>query len=102
MNGDETPENDHVAGDVRYSLADNLHLIKEKTGNSSDIVIRRLKTGAESKVETAIVYVGGIADEKTIHEFLIESITNSEKLMIKRQDRKSSIVFPPTPFHWAV
>ncbi|WP_425531898.1 spore germination protein [Bacillus glycinifermentans] len=80
MNGDETPENDHVAGDVRYSLADNLHLIKEKTGNSSDIVIRRLKTGAESKIETAIVYIGGIADEKTIHEFLIESITNSEKL----------------------
>lgn len=84
---DSSPENDHVTGNIRQSLSENLNIIKEKTGNSSDIVVRQLKTGLGGQVETAIVYVAGIADEKAIHEFLIESILNSKELKKKEDSR---------------
>ena len=84
---DSSPENDQVTGNIRQSLSENLNIIKEKTGNSSDIVVRQLKTGLGGQVETAIVYVAGIADEKAIHEFLIESILNSKELKKKEDSR---------------
>ncbi len=68
-------------------LAENLSVIKETTGNSADIVIRKLKTGADEKIEIAVVYVGGITDEKAIHDFLLESIMSSEELAKKEYGR---------------
>ncbi|TWK75348.1 Spore germination protein B1 [Bacillus paralicheniformis] len=50
-------------------------------------MVRQLKTGLGGQVETAIVYVAGIADEKAIHEFLIESILNSKELKKKEDSR---------------
>ncbi|KAA6449556.1 spore germination protein [Bacillus swezeyi] len=83
MSGDKSPETNHVTGSVRDSLAENLDVLKEITGNSADIVIRRLKTGADSQIETAVVYVAGITNEKAIHDFLLESIMNAQELMKK-------------------
>ncbi|MGG4349662.1 spore germination protein [Bacillus licheniformis] len=88
LSGDKNPETVKVSGFVRPLLAENLSLIKEMTGNSSDIVIRKLKTGAGEKIEIAVVYVGGITDEKAIHDFLLESIMNSEELAEKEYGRE--------------
>jgi len=66
MSGDKNPETIKVSGFVRPLLAENLTVIKEITGNSADVVIRKLKTGADEKIELAVVYVGGITDEKAI------------------------------------
>ncbi|MGG1359305.1 spore germination protein [Bacillus licheniformis] len=88
MSGDKNPETVKLSGFVRPLLAENLSLIKEMTGNSSDIVIRKLKTGAGEKIEIAVVYVGGITDEKAIHDFLLESIMNSEELAEKEYGRE--------------
>ena len=43
LSGDKNPETVKLSGFVRPLLAENLSLIKEMTGNSSDIVIRKLK-----------------------------------------------------------
>lgn len=88
MSGDKYPETVKLSGFVRPLLAENLSLIKEMTGNSSDIVIRKLKTGAGEKIEIAVVYVGGITDDKAIHDFLLESIMNSEELAKKEYGRE--------------
>ncbi|MCZ0107854.1 MULTISPECIES: spore germination protein [Bacillus] len=88
LSGDKNPETVKVSGFVRPLLAENLSMIKEMTGNSSDIVIRKLKTGAGEKIEIAVVYVGGITDEKAIHDFLLESIMNSEELAEKEYGRE--------------
>lgn len=88
LSGDKNPETVKLSGFVRPLLAENLSLIKEMTGNSSDIVIRKLKTGAGEKIEIAVVYVGGITDDKAIHDFLLESIMNSEELAKKEYGRE--------------
>ncbi|WP_198136100.1 spore germination protein [Bacillus licheniformis] len=88
LSGDKNPETVKLSGFVRPLLAENLSMIKEMTGNSSDIVIRKLKTGAGEKIEIAVVYVGGITDEKAIHDFLLESIMNSEELAEKEYGRE--------------
>ncbi|ARA84407.1 spore germination protein [Bacillus paralicheniformis] len=87
MSGDKNPETVNVSGFVRPLLAENLSVIKEITGNSADVVIRKLKTGADEKIELAVVYVGGITDEKAIHDFLLESIMSSEELAKKEYGR---------------
>ena len=54
--------------------------MKQRTGNSSDITIRTLKIGQNPKIETAIVYVQGLIDTSTVHDFLIESMMNNPNL----------------------
>lgn len=41
---------------IESSLSKNLEGIKQKTGNSSDIVIRPLKIGHNSQIKIAIIY----------------------------------------------
>ncbi|WP_077735722.1 spore germination protein [Bacillus sonorensis] len=83
MSDDKTPESSHVHGLVRFSLAENLDVIKEITGNSADVVTRKVKTGVDGEIEVAVVYIGGITDEKAIHDFLLESILNAAELKEK-------------------
>lgn len=49
MSGDKNPETVNVSGFVRPLLAENLSVIKETTGNSADIVIRKLKRALTRK-----------------------------------------------------
>lgn len=51
--------------------------LKEETGNSSDIVIRKIELG-EPKLPVVIVYVEGIVDDISIHEFIIDPILESD------------------------
>ncbi|USK69772.1 spore germination protein [Peribacillus asahii] len=60
------------------SMSINLDMIKQKTGNSSDVVIRTLNIAPHSEIKTAIVYVEGIVDSISINDFLIESMMNHD------------------------
>ena len=51
---------------IQDSLSANLNMIKQKTENSSDIVIRKIKIGRNSDIKTAIIYVDGIVDNQSI------------------------------------
>ncbi|WP_152656094.1 spore germination protein [Oceanobacillus sp. CFH 90083] len=67
---------------IDTSLTENLNIIKEKTGNSPDIIIRIISFGHDPKVRTAIIYADGLVDNPTINEYLVESMENNvqEKL----------------------
>ncbi|MFD1065157.1 spore germination protein [Oceanobacillus locisalsi] len=69
-------END-MQKSIGTSLTENLNIIKQKTGNSPDIIIRHLPFGNASEVSTAIVYVDGLVDNPTINEFLVQTLENS-------------------------
>ncbi|MBP1913809.1 spore germination protein KA [Lederbergia galactosidilyticus] len=58
-------------------LSETIQRIKKETGNSSDIVIRELKKG-EPTISLAIVYVDGLIDDTSVHDFIIESIYESD------------------------
>jgi spore germination protein KA len=59
---------------LQSSLQEQIDYIKEKTGNSIDVVIRKLQL--RDGKSAAVVFVEGIADSKAINDFLIESIMN--------------------------
>lgn len=79
----ENQIDDRLPESLHESLSNNLDVIKQKTGNSSDVVIRMLKIGTNPKVQTAIVYVEGIVDTQSINDFLIESIMKNHDLQEK-------------------
>ncbi len=56
------------------SLTENLERIKQKTGNSSDITIRPLKISGTPNMNGALIFVGGLVEEQSINDFIIESI----------------------------
>lgn len=59
---------------LNKSLTTNIENIKEKLGNSSDIVIRVFRAGTDGSVELAIVYTDGLADKNFVHDFILETL----------------------------
>ncbi|MCA1060242.1 spore germination protein [Rossellomorea aquimaris] len=75
---DSEPASGHSEDHIQESLSDNLEFIKQKTGNSSDVVIRHVKMGEKSTIQAAIVYIEGIVDDQFIQEFLLQSMMKDE------------------------
>ncbi|MGC3787540.1 hypothetical protein ACPS01_03470, partial [Priestia aryabhattai] len=61
----ENQDTNHQEELIQISLSDNLNIIKQKTGNSSDVVIREIKIGENYNMRTAIVYIEGIVDNQS-------------------------------------
>ncbi|CAK8583582.1 spore germination protein [Priestia megaterium] len=76
---DENQTTDHSIELIQVSLSGNLNKIKQKTGNSSDVVIREIKMGGNSDIKTAIVYVEGIVDNQSIQEYLLQSMMKDDQ-----------------------
>lgn len=62
------------------SLSNNISALKQKTGNSSDVMIRKLKISKDPEISAAIIYIEGLVDNQSINEFLIESIMQNAEL----------------------
>ncbi|WP_182007572.1 spore germination protein, partial [Priestia aryabhattai] len=75
---DENQTTDSPIEQIQVSLSSNLNMIKQKTGNSSDVVIREIKMGINFDIKAAIVYVEGIVDNQAIQEFLLQSIMKDD------------------------
>ncbi|RFU61136.1 spore germination protein [Peribacillus glennii] len=71
-NKEQSPEK--KPGSIGFSLSVNLDIIKQRTGNSTDIITRHVKIGPNYGLKTVVVYVAGIVNEQFIHDFLIESL----------------------------
>lgn len=69
-----TESTDKSSNNIDTSLSMNVEIIKKRTGNSSDIVIRPVKLGKFPKVKTKIVYIKGLIDNQTVNDFLIEAM----------------------------
>ncbi|QOR85701.1 spore germination protein [Geobacillus stearothermophilus] len=72
----EGPDHSGEAADIPQEpmsaeLAVNLDIIRQTTGQSSDVVIRRFSLGQERQIKAAIVFVDGLVDEKHVYEFLL-------------------------------
>ncbi|MGV2448100.1 UNVERIFIED_CONTAM: spore germination protein, partial [Bacillus sp. ATCC 13368] len=57
--------------------------VKQKTGNSPDIIIRKLKISQNPEIKTTILYVQGLIDNPSVTDFLIESIMKNPHLKEK-------------------
>jgi spore germination protein KA len=56
------------------SIKANIENIKTRMGNSEDLIIREFRIGSASQTEIAIIYVDGMVDEKSIHQFIMEPL----------------------------
>lgn len=63
----------------------NLEQIRQKTGNSGDIIIREFTIGgSEEELQAAIIYVDGIVNNTTINQFVMEVLLN---VMLSNEQR---------------
>ncbi|OAH58045.1 MULTISPECIES: spore germination protein [Bacillaceae] len=65
---------------IDFSLSKNLEDIKRITGNSPDIVIRKVKIGDQAKIDAAVLFVKGLVDSQAVNDLFIESIMKSSPL----------------------
>jgi len=59
---------------LNKSLQKNIQKVKETLGDSGDIVIREIRIGKEGKTRVGVFYIDGLADTKSIHSFVMESL----------------------------
>lgn len=76
--------NDQPSKVIQSSLQDQIDYIREKTGNSIDVVIRKLQLRDGNAPDVAVVFVEGISDSKAINDFLIESIIHKSTIPSSR------------------
>ncbi|WP_251032598.1 spore germination protein [Mesobacillus foraminis] len=80
----DTPEEGaKVVRPIGDSLPDNLELIKQKTGKSTDVVISQFILQTQPEHKAAVIFVEGIADSKMINDFLLESMLNHQTVLEK-------------------
>ncbi|GIN84663.1 spore germination protein KA [Heyndrickxia sporothermodurans] len=58
------------------NLDENVKNIIKLTGNSTDIIIRKLDISPNLRI--AVIYTDGLVDDKTINDFLLEGIINED------------------------
>lgn len=73
-------QNEKSSKTILGSLQDQLNYIKGKTGNSTDVIIRKLQLGDGKEPNAAVVFVEGIVDSKAINDFLIESMMKNSSI----------------------
>jgi spore germination protein KA len=56
------------------SLKVNIESFKNIMGNTEDLIIRELRIGLSAQREIVIIYIDGLADEKSIHQFIMEPL----------------------------
>ncbi|MCY8977640.1 spore germination protein GerKA [Bacillus atrophaeus] len=65
---------------IHSALSENLADITEKTGGSSDVVIRELEIGEKGSVHIAVIYIAGLVDNQSVNESLIEALISNKSL----------------------
>ncbi|MGE6376147.1 spore germination protein [Peribacillus muralis] len=74
---------------IESSLSANMEIVKQRTGNSPDIIIRTLKISKNPEMKTTIVYVQGLIDNPSVTDFLIESMMKNPHLSEKILPQKA-------------
>jgi spore germination protein KA len=78
-------EQSYEAGELKKMplssrLKDNLALIKQILGHSSDLVIRELQLGVDGGVPGAVVFIDGMTDKGTVNDTLIKGLTLESRM----------------------
>ncbi|WP_420817949.1 spore germination protein [Paenibacillus ginsengarvi] len=71
--GQLNPQGQAPKKTLHTSLEENIRSVREALGNSTDLVIRELGYGENGEVRQALLYTDGLADEKMIAQFVMDS-----------------------------
>jgi len=75
--GGKSPGNDQPEENKKYNpggnLRERLEQVKERLGESSDVVIREFSSG-NGKVKVAAIFIDGMVDRRIIHDYIIRPI----------------------------
>lgn len=62
------------AQSLPVSISDKLEMIREKTGNSPDVLYRTYTISEDSSIDLGVVYIDGIVEEERINRFMLKSV----------------------------
>lgn len=60
--------------DIKPNLQENIQIIKDSLGESSDIIIREINIGKEGSIKAAIIYTDGLTDTPSLQNFILETL----------------------------
>ncbi len=87
-NGERLREVRHLSGNLTADLG----LLRQLLGWSSDIGVRRFKTGAGGQVEAAIVFIDGLVDKEQIHNHILRPLLFNLSLTGYRYPRHRELI----------
>ncbi|MNJ37912.1 Spore germination protein A1 [compost metagenome] len=64
-----------ISGDLQQTV----QRIQQETGDSADIVIRKMSVNGQKSVPMVVIYLNGLSDPMMINSFVMESITGMEQ-----------------------
>ncbi|WZL73329.1 spore germination protein [Clostridiaceae bacterium 35-E11] len=67
-------ENISQEAPLKKNLQENLKLIKERLGRSSDIVIREFRAGKNGHTKISVIYTDGLVDKSLIQNFILKAL----------------------------
>ncbi|WP_277584402.1 spore germination protein [Psychrobacillus antarcticus] len=76
---------------LKTKLQDNIKIVKDTLGNSSDIIIREIQIGKGGVLKAGIMYTDGLSDTNSIQDFILES------LMLDIKDAELKVELTPNP-----
>ena len=91
-NTDSSKEPEEAQAPLTTNLQENIQHINTSLGNSTDIVIREIQIGSQRQIKAAIIFTDGLADSKSIQNFIMESLmlnvanTDPDKLVTSHED----------------
>ncbi|OAS15795.1 spore germination protein [Paenibacillus oryzisoli] len=65
---------DSSLGRLHVNLQENIQTVKNKLGNSSDIIVRELTIGREVKFNVCMLFTDGLTDTLSVHNFIMDSL----------------------------
>lgn len=76
-----------ISGNMEKQLA----RIRTESGDSPDIVIRRLKLGGQPEDNCAIVYLNGLSDPQMVNHFVMESLLHVNPDLLNKEDPEAML-----------
>lgn len=59
---------------LKTTLQDNIKIIKDTLGKSTDIIIREIRIGKEGNIKAGILYTDGLTDTPSLQNFILETL----------------------------
>ncbi|TQR19917.1 spore germination protein [Psychrobacillus vulpis] len=60
--------------ELKTNLQENIQIIKDSLGKSSDIIIREIRIGKEETIKAGIIYTDGLTDTDSLQNFILETL----------------------------
>lgn len=67
-------ENIKIIGSLKINLKENIKIVKETLGESSDIISREFSVGEDGKINLGLIYTEGLADTTFIQNTILKAL----------------------------